>query len=431
MENLHPITSQTRQKRIITCQGTIQLVTALSVVAYRTETEKSTLDTFENYLVIYDLYAPAQQTNDFISLIQRIANSLASWKSIVYISPDQLTAISDKLKNTSKANIFKSIYKLVGTDEAAEIYLCRNWQFGNQLLINAYRTAQKICYGDSIGIYFSVNSSAFLKAQSPPKLSLKKKLTHTFLATPRQQLKKQINKIQPWLGFKTILKSVEFDQGYFTLPNIMGEEPPMKHKKISPSYILDTVTSLTGLVNADYIAFIYEKIGNSPIAVLLTSNFSEAGRMTYDDELTAYLSFLKAANLAPSTVLLIKPHPRDDIKKIHQLQKQLLNSFSEVIILAEPELFFLPFEIFFKRVFFCYESSLCRNVHSVQVFAVSSACLGLKFLFDVPSIVGFGSAITSSLFCKSYVNGRLAHEHDLLVAIHAIEAQSSSVAVLP
>jgi hypothetical protein len=411
-----------RRKRVITCLGTIQLITALSVIAYRTEEEKSSPDTFENYLVIYGLSAPEQQINDFICLIQKIANSLATWKSIVYLTPDQLTAIEDKLNNTSEANTFNSVYNLVGTDEAAEIYLCRNWQFYNQLLINAYRKAQKICYGDGIGIYFSDNSPAFFAAQAPPNLSLKKKLIHTFLTTPKQRLKKQINRVQSWLGFKTILKTVEFDQGYFTLPTFMGEDPPMKHKKISSSYILDTVTSLTDLVNSDYVVCLHKKIGDAPVAVLLTSNFSEAGRMACDDELTAYLGFLKAANLAPGTVLLIKPHPRDDLKKIQQLQERLLGFFADVIVLAEPELFFLPFEIFFKRVFFCSESLPYSNVQSIQVFAVSSACLGLKLLFDVPSTVGFGPEITSRLFYKSYVDGRLAHEHDLSAAIHAIEA---------
>ena len=425
------MTTPARRKRIITCQGTIQLVTALSVVAYRAETEKSALDTFDNYLVIYGLYAPAQQINDFISLIQKIANSLASWKSIAYISPDQLTAIADKLDDTSEASIFRIVYNLVGTDEAAEIYLCRNWQFGNQLLINAYRKAQKICYGDSIGIYFSANSSAFFMAQSPPKISFKKSLVHTFVTAPKQKLKGQINRIQSWLGIKTILKAVEFDQGYFTLPDIMGEEPFMEYKKISSSYILDAVTSLTDLVNTDYVVCLHKKIGDAPVAVLLTSNFSEASRMVYDDELTAYLRFLKAANLASGTVLLIKPHPRDDLKKIQQLQERLSDFFADVIVLAEPELFFLPFEIFFKRVFFCSEPLLNDNVRSVQVFAVSSACLGLKLLFDVPSTIGFGPAITSNLFYKGYVDGRLAHEHDLSAAIQAIEARPAAVAALP
>lgn len=425
------MTTPARRKRIITCQGTIQLITALSVVAYRTEAEKSALDTFENYLVIYGLYAPAQQINDFISLIQKIANSLVSWKSIVYISPDQLTAIENKLDNTSEANIFKSIYNLVGTDEAAEIYLCRNWQFGNQLLINAYRRARKICYGDSIGIHFSANSSAFFTAQPSPNLSFKQKLTHAFLTAPKQQLQRQKNRIQSWLGFRTILKSVDFDHGYFALPNIMGEVPPMKHEKISSSYTLNTVTSLIDLVNADYVTYLHEKISGAPVTVLLTSNFSEAGRMAYDDELTAYFKLLSAANLAPGTVLLIKPHPRDSFKKIQQLQERLSGFFADVIVLAEPELFFLPFEIFFQRVFLCPDSCLDHNVKSVQVFAVSSACLGLKLLFDVPSTVGFGPEITSSLFCKDYIAGRLAHEHDLTTAIQAIEGRPAAVAVLP
>lgn len=43
-------------KRIITCQGSIQLVTALSVLSYRDE-QRGLGYEYENYLVIYDLYS--------------------------------------------------------------------------------------------------------------------------------------------------------------------------------------------------------------------------------------------------------------------------------------------------------------------------------------------------------------------------------------
>lgn len=419
------------QKRIITCQGTIQLITALSVMTYRATEENSPIEASENYLVIYDLYAPPEQINDFVSLIKQIATSLGIWKSIVYIAPEQLTAIAGKLHNTSESKIFEIVYDLVGTDKAAEIYLCRNWQFGNQLLISAYKTAKKICYGDSIGIYFSSNSSAFFATQQPPRLSAKEKIVHMFIAGPKQHLRKQRDRIQEQLRLKTILKAIEFDKGYFVLPDVMGEVPPMTYKNIGAGYILDAIASLTGLVNTDYVTQLHHAIGDAPVAVLLTSNFSEAGRMSYEDELIAYSQFLSAADLSPNSVLIIKPHPRDDLKKIQQLQDYLSVLFSKVIVLSEPELFFLPFEIFFLRAFLSSSPSSPSYIQPVQVFAVSSACLGLKLLFDVPSKVGFGKGITPNSFYADYINGRLAHERDLTAAIQSIEAQPRVANVVP
>jgi hypothetical protein len=419
------------QKRIITCQGTIQLVTALSVMAYRAKEEGSPIEEFDNYLVIYDLCAPAEQINDFVALIKQIATSICHWKSIVYITPEQLTAISERLRNTAESNIFDIAHVWVGTDDAAEIYLCRNWQFGNQLLLNAYKTANKICYGDSIGIYFSSNSSAFFPVYQAPNLSLKERLFHALIEVSKQSFRKQRDSIQERLGLKTVLKLVEFDKGYFTLPDTMGETPPMTFKKISYSYVLDTVISLNSLVDTEYLTRFKNKIGDAPVAILLTSNFSEARRMSYEDELKAYVQFLSSVDLIPSTVLVIKPHPRDDLQKIQQLRNRLSFLFSKVIILAEPQLFFLPFEIFFLRAFLSFDSPSLSNTQPVQIFSVSSACLGLKLLFDVPSTIGFGTVITSNSFYENYIDGRLTHERDLKAAVQSIEAQLKVINALP
>ncbi len=391
-------------------------------MTYRAKEEDSPINAFENYLVIYDLYAPAEQINDFVSLIKQIATSLGNWKSIVYIAPEQLAAIADQLHHTSESNTFKFVYDLVGIDEAAEIYLCRNWQFSNQLLINAYKTAKKICYGDSIGIYFSATSSAFFAAQPSQSFSFREKVIHALVTAPKQRLRNYRDRIQARLGLKTILKTVGFDQGYFALPDVMGEMPPMAYKKIDAGYILETIASLTGLVNANYVTQLHHVIDDAPVAVLLTSNFSEAGRMSYDNELKAYFQFLSADDLLSNTVLVIKPHPRDDLKKIQKLQDNLSVIFSKVVILSEPELFFLPFEIFFLRAFLCFSPPSPANAQPVQVFAVSSACLGLKLLFDVPSTVGFGTKISSSAFYKGYVESRLTHERDLKAVVQSITA---------
>ncbi len=400
------------KKRIVTCQGTIQLVTALSVMACREREEGVSIKGYDNYLVIYGLFTPPNQTHHFLELIKKIANAFCSWKSIVFLDQNQIDKIGTMLHHSSSGVVFKYLYDLVNVSAVDEIYLCRNWQLGNQLLINAFESAHKICYGDSVGLYFSEQSSAFFSSGTTRKT--KKRLSdswHYLIIQSRNHMRT----FQAWLGLKTVLGRIEFDQGYFALPDAMGELPSMpKYKKIDSTYILDSFRLLLDLVDSKYVSNFQEFIGDSPVVILLTSNFSEAGRMSSENELLAYQDFITTADLPAETTLVIKPHPRDSTEKIEQLEKRFSIMFDQVILLSEPQLFYLPFEIFFLKAFGC------RDVSRVKVFSVSSACLSLKLLFGVSSTVGFSREVTSRLFFDDYKDGRLIHENDLRTAVRTL-----------
>lgn len=398
------MTSSKLVKRIVTCQGSIQLVTALSVLSYREKERHGLGHKYENYLVIYDLYSPPGQIDAFAAFLKKMAEFICDWKAIVYLTPAQMKDIASKLNSTSPSKIFERVYELVGTDSAEEIYLSRNWQFGNQLFINAYQLAEKICYGDGIGIYFSSNSSAFFPVSFPLYLKAK--------------IKGAIGNIQEKLQLKKSLKTLEFDIGYFVLPDIMGESPPMKTVTLDRKILLETFQKLRGLVESEYLSNFRQRVANAPVSILLTSNFSEAGRMSLENEIAAYRQFLISEGIEENTVLAIKPHPRDDNSKIQKLASALSDLFVEVLILSEPTLFFLPFEVFFAEAFVQPDLTLTNQI---KVFAVSSACLSLKLLYNLPSIVGFGEQITPQVFYKNYAAGRLEHELELRSAIKNIE----------
>ncbi|GAA6621726.1 polysialyltransferase family glycosyltransferase [Scytonema sp. NUACC26] len=400
-------------KRVITCQGSVQLVTALSILSYREKEQQHLGCEYENYLVIYDLYAPSEQIDGFVALIKKMAELICNWRAIVYITPTQLQDIDEEIKSLGCSKGIKTVHELIGIEAADEIYLCRNWQFGNQLLINAYQSAQKICYGDSIGIYFSSTSKGFSVTPTTQNKHLLQRLIPR-LRFLKNKFKGLIAGLNHQTECQTALSQIEFDRGYFVLPDILGECPPMPIKTINKSLILETLQKLKGLADPNYIARFQEKIAGLPVVVLLTSNLSEAGRMFQEDEITAYCQFLNAQGTYQDTLLVIKPHPRDDITKIEKLKDALANLFSKILVLSEPELFFLPFEVFFLEAF------LVGN-NDVKVFALSSACISLKLLFDVPSIVGFGDDITSKWFYESYVTSRLIHERDLRAAVKNIE----------
>lgn len=389
-------------KRIITCQGSAQLVTVLAVLAHR-DTECGAISS-ENYLVIYDLYAPEGQNEAFAAFIQKMAEAVYSWQRIVYLTADTMQMIADQLESTAPAQIYQLVRDWVGVEKADEIYLCRNWQFGNQLLLNVYQTATKICYGDSIGVYFSANSAVVSpgQIQPPEPLSLSSKL--------KQQVKAGLAQMRRSLSPRTVLHSINFDQGYFVAPEIFGETPPMSTIKVSPTNTLTILRQLKTLVPPDIIAQFQAEIIDAPIAILLTSNLSEARRLSQTNEIQAYRSFLRAQAMPPNTVLVIKPHPRDDIAKIDALKDVLKEQFGKVVILTDPHLFFLPFEVFFLAGF----SSVSREI---KVFAVSSACLSFKLLFNLPSYIGFGKDLTSQWFEPSHMAARLEHEQILNSAL--------------
>ena len=197
----------------------------------------------------------------------------------------------------------------------------------------------------------------------------------------------------------------------------MGELPPMKTVVLDKLDLLQTFEKLRELIDVDYISHLRAKIDYSPILILLTSNFSEAQRMSEEDEINAYRQFLNSQKIEPNTILLIKPHPRDGNIKIQKLQSALSDLFTNILVLSEPHLFFLPFEILFAQVFLQSDMSVRENI---RVLTVSSACLSLKLLFNVPCVVGFGEEITPQFFYENYVDGRLEHEQYLKAAIEKI-----------
>lgn len=332
-----------------------------------------------------------------------MAQLICTWKKITYLSSEQMKTLSSKV-NPNPSAYFQTVHELVGTDSADEIYLSRNWQFSNQLFTNAYRSAEKICYGDSIGIYFAPDSQAFFLPQSLPK-QLLTKLSGSF------------NLTKSMLGY-TVLQQIDFDRGYFSLPEILGEKPPMPVTVTDNASLLKIFKQLKSLLAQDYIYQLRQQIGDAPVSILLTSNFSEAGRMTLEQEIEAYREFLlnQEEDGDRRTILIIKPHPRDSSAKIKLLSNNLAE-FSQIIILTEKNLFFIPFEVFFTTAFL--DDNL-KLTNQVKVFAFSSACLALKLLFNVPSFIGFGSEITNKFFAQDYAPGRIKHEQDLKMALTKI-----------
>ncbi|MCI0562928.1 MAG: alpha-2,8-polysialyltransferase family protein [Nitrososphaera sp.] len=399
-------------KRIVTCQGSIQLVAALAAANFRARRHQTHLE-YEDYLVIYSLYVPPGQMDDFVSFIQRMAQLLGAWKRIVYISPEQLESFRERTGHWGPAKIFSHLYEIVGTDNANEIYLGKNWQFANRLFMHAYRSAQKICYGDAIGVYFS--QQYFLPAES----NTPRRRYRTWFSYLRGQLGRAKRKLEILTKMRTALAGIDFDIGYLLLPDAFGESPPMVTIRLDRMDFVALLQKLQILLDSEYIAALRQYTSDSPVCILLASNFSEADRMTRENEIAAYGEFIQSQGVPNNSVLLIKPHPRDDHAKIQRLRSALEGQFAHIIVLSEPNLFFLPFEALFMEVFLTP-----GQTRDVKILTFSSACLLLEYLFNVRCHIGFGPRITSKFFHETWIENRIKHEFDLTTAVERVRKES-------
>ena len=372
---------------------------------------------YEDFLVVYDLFAAPGQIEEFARVVKKMAMAVCNWKSVLYINREQMDEFAASLEISSKPAVFARVHELVGIEKADEIYLCRNWQFGNRLMLHAYRDAEKICYGDGIGLYFS--EAYFLpelESNGRSLISLVKGRLRQVENSLRGMVRPVASPVVNPSSASQVLAEVDFDVGYFLLPDILGEKPPMKTRLVKKAFTDRIFQTLAAALDAET-ADRYRYISRVPTVILMTSNFSEASRMSSEKEIRAYREFLKRLNFPRESTLVVKPHPRDKEEKIEELGRALSHLFSDVVLLTDPDLVFVPFEIFLMQTF---RGENAQALRDLKIVTFSTACLSLELLFALVPVVGFGSEIVSKFFYEDYISGRIRHERDLQLALQML-----------
>ena len=408
------MTGTKKFKRVVTCQGGIQLVAALAALETREAEQQRAGVEYEDFLVVYDLYAPDSQLPQFKNAVQRMAQALRNWKSIVYFSKDQMIEFDQQLTFATRREVYQRVRDLVGVAEADEIYVCRNWQFGNSLMLNVYRDASKVCFGDSIGIYFSEAyfSPAVTNGRPPLKAAVRQQLRRI-----KHSLRNRLTGQETTPLRDVVLDEIQFDVGYFLLPEILNETAPMETRLVNKATTGEIFRKLARALDPEQIVAQYGYLAKVPAVILMTSNFSEASRMSSESELDAYREFLEKLQLPRDSTLIIKPHPRDGEEKVRELGRRLGDMFANVVLLMDQNLFFTPFEVFLIQTFLGESDETPRNL---KIITFSTACLSLPILFDIQPVIGFGNEIVKTSFFENYVSGRLQHEHDLNSAMKTL-----------
>ena len=393
--------------RVICCQGTIQLAVAIHALFYRqSKIFTNEQPTFKNYLIVHDLFTQKNQELAFFEVIKKMAESVLPWEKIIYVDSSMMTQFEEIYDMEGKVAFDEAVKKKLDLAAPNEVYLSRNWQKGSIVLLNIFAQATKICYGDSIGLYFPESYFSDKDWWTRFRLSI--------VGLRLNYYRKKIQNILKYPKRTPLLKVLslpDFDYGYFCFPNISGTAPPFKFETIPIDSLKVTFEKFISHISLETAVDI-DLTKN--FSVLLTSNFSEAGRMSCTDELTSYVKFVQSYQ-PETTILLIKPHPRDSKEKIELLKQRLVAESFTVLVLVNPIHFYIPFEFFLIKL----EQTHPAIIKKIKFFTVSSACLSFWFLFRAKPYIGLGDGLVKQYFRADQVRGRLAHEKDLRTLIES------------
>jgi hypothetical protein len=379
---------------LVTCQGTAQLITALAAMELNERSAPIAPDTPppEDHLLIYGLAVPAEQVKAFAAVIERLALALHPFRSVSFLDDRQVEALWEEMQAQRSMQILgPALHRLTGLNPPDEVFVARDWQTPNALVLNAFPGAKHICYGDAIGVYLPPNYLA-------PRPALRERLS----AVLRRRRGR---------GSKEPLPDGRLDVSYLALPGAFGTPPSGAVVQADISTLRSVFARLRPFLDRAWMNELGAQAGGRALWVLMGSNFSEQGAMTMRDEVLAYRSWIESQRPQKDAILIVKPHPRDSTMKLSALQDQLSGSFSEVVTAGGGENAYLPFE----AVLLDLMAGEAREApRSIDVMTFSTACLAVRHVLRLAPRIGFGKDLVEKYFAPAYRAARNQHESDLL-----------------
>jgi hypothetical protein len=373
-------------QRVVVCQGPIQLVTAVTVLTQVAQ-ERGRIDGTRDHLVIAGLWAPAGQEAGLVAAIRAMAAHLWRWSSVSVLSASQVDALEHAADK--RADLERMMNVLLS--DVREVYVVREWQTLNQVVLSAFPGAHKIGYGDAIGIYLSPN---FMRPAQP------------LLRGAAQGLRARLRALKPGAARASAL-----DVYYLTIPDAFDRVPKAELRRTRPALLRATMDKLSELVPESVVERLRPLLNGRRLIVLATSNFSEQGVMSADSEISAYVEHLRGTAPVRDGLVLLKPHPRDDQGKVARLQQALRACFSDVLVPSDADGAYLPLEAVLLRL-----ERAVPEMLGFEVFTYSSACLASRYILNLTPEIGFGDELVKRNFRAPYVNARIVHERQLRAA---------------
>ena len=371
-------------ERLIICQGTAQLVTAVSALHEHIERSSTGRLTFpaNDHLLVCGLGVHQHQVRAFSDLIESMADLLHPFASIRRMSDVTLGHLGEEAKRCrDHGQIARVFQRVTGLGKMDEVFTARNWQLCTEIALGSHPDAMHVCYGDSVGVclpkgYMEPTPTPFLWGLA------------------------QVKRMLP--TFKFSIDNPRLDISYLLLPGAFGTHLEGIVVQTKASNLRRKFTELRPLLDKPKLDQIRSETIGRPVWVLLGSNFSEQGLMSIEAEVAAYREWIKSLRPESGTVLLIKTHPRDRAEKRSILMKSLEDLFEKVWSADSVASAYLPVEILLLE--------LGSDMQDLRCLTVSTACLGTHFIVGSETYIGLGETIVRRYIPRNLQEQRIHHE---------------------
>jgi hypothetical protein len=357
-------TQRGQGRRVAIVQGPSQLIDLLSVFRYHQETEPTKV--YEDILLIGGTCAGLRQGRRLADACRQLA---PLWPFHKIVDIHHLEWLY-RYRLISFIGAVAKLRKLIGQKPIQKVLTCRNGQFINELVLSAFSSADKICYGDCGAI--DLGSTCGEKIYNPAGLFT---VSKSFVSFPR-------------LFYDNLLDTLELCilpcRHYLSVINDASTLPAVR-KTLSRSNLSES----------------------GQMVLVLTSNLVENGTASsVQDEIDFYVESVLPF-IEKKGQVLIKGHPRETFRQSERLLNRLTAAgFPDAAIIRSSN---LPID--------CFAASI--KVKRVITLGSSG---GLPFALSQGSeiVVGVDKELEQR-YLKTSVNG-LQDVYSRIIALQVEQA---------
>lgn len=350
------------RKCLLAVQGPLQFLAGLIAMEWYWQVNHKSADA-ETALLLYDFLCPPDQEQLLVDTIMRLTE-VRKWDKTLFISGQEMRKISRQ--NCSQS--VKDLRKMIGLDGFDEIYIARDYcGFGSSLILNSYKQAARITYGDSFGL---VGNEA--------EFELRWWDLRSALPNAKTLLRGLLYGKPVRLGFDAAVLSLPIDWSGSYLEDIPLLVPRREHVLNIIERVCSRLPDLT-----NYCDSLLE--GESNSYLFLLSNLSASGTMSRENEVTLYIDVVR--QIAPKgSSIILKDHPRSGPYVLNSVISSIKADY-RIKVIDDVHLSRIPVELW---------TPLISSCSVVPIYSTSA--ININYFYDKDVILPLDDARIKKYF---------------------------------